>query len=323
MNKQTFLNLIQNTNKAGSKLDKNLKALEVIVANTPYCQTAHLFLAKGYHDKNSKLADKKMRTAAVYAVDRTLLKKLIQQAQAPSSEKIEIAPSHPKTQEKRIVSETEIRDTQTKKPRLNKEIQRSKPSKIIKKTKKEKDARLPVSQKSLVGRQVTKPQKEKKPVLSVQEKNYLELKQQLANLKSPTREKIDLLQGMIKGKKFKRNDRKELNKILKKLEESTPSPPSPPLTPPEYSGGRTGQPLSPTRGKGDGKVPPRKDSGVAGKVPSSQTASGKAEGFGRTGTQSKKDLQAIIDQRLAEIQKEKKSSPIDPGKVTKSPKKKK
>jgi len=278
MNKQTFLNLIQNTSKAGSKLDKDLKALEVIVANSPYCQTAHLFLAKGYYDKNSVLADKKIQTAAVYAIDRALLKQLIQQVQAPSSEKIEITPSHPTTQEKRILSEIEIRDTQTKKPRLNKEIQQSKRSEIIKKTKKEK---------------------EKKPLLSEQEKNYMELKQHLANLISPTRKKIDHLQGMMKGKKFKRNDRKELNKILKDLEESTPSPPSPPLTPSPPSippkggkkkGGRTGQPPSSTRGKRAGK--------------------------------SKKDLQAIINQRLAEIKKEKKSSPIYPGKVTKSPKKK-
>ncbi|GAC1367526.1 MAG: hypothetical protein NVSMB30_02000 [Hymenobacter sp.] len=51
----------------------------------PYCQTAHLLLAKAAHDQGTMLAGQRLRRAATYAADRTLLRCLIEQAE-PAAE---------------------------------------------------------------------------------------------------------------------------------------------------------------------------------------------------------------------------------------------
>ncbi|QKG52336.1 hypothetical protein [Hymenobacter sp. BRD67] len=59
------------------------RALEQLAEAFPYCQTAHLLLAKAAHDQSSMLAGQRLRRAATYAADRTHLRQLIEQP-APS-----------------------------------------------------------------------------------------------------------------------------------------------------------------------------------------------------------------------------------------------
>gem|GEM_PF-910315 len=56
----------------------DVRALEELADAFPYCQTAHLLLAKAAHDQGSMLASQRLRRAATYAADRTLLRQLIE-----------------------------------------------------------------------------------------------------------------------------------------------------------------------------------------------------------------------------------------------------
>ena len=62
--------------------DAEVRELEQLATAFPYCQTAHLLLAKAAHDKGSMLAGQRLRRAATYAPDRQLLRQLIE-FQAP------------------------------------------------------------------------------------------------------------------------------------------------------------------------------------------------------------------------------------------------
>lgn len=53
--------------------------LEQLAQAFPYCQTAHLLLAKAAHDQGTMLASQRLRRAATYATDRELLRRLIEQ----------------------------------------------------------------------------------------------------------------------------------------------------------------------------------------------------------------------------------------------------
>jgi hypothetical protein len=59
--------------------DSEIRELEQLAAAFPYCQTAHLLLAKAAHDQGSMLASQRLRRAATYAADRQLLRQLIEQ----------------------------------------------------------------------------------------------------------------------------------------------------------------------------------------------------------------------------------------------------
>ncbi len=74
MNKSAFLELIQ---KASSITDQQTAELEKVAQTFPYCQTAHLLLAKSAYDKGSMLSTQRLRRAASYATDRQLLKRVI------------------------------------------------------------------------------------------------------------------------------------------------------------------------------------------------------------------------------------------------------
>ena len=74
MNKSAFLELIQ---KASSITDLQTAELEKVAHAFPYCQTAHLLLAKSAYDKGSMLSTQRLRRAASYATDRQLLKRVI------------------------------------------------------------------------------------------------------------------------------------------------------------------------------------------------------------------------------------------------------
>ncbi|WP_196283920.1 hypothetical protein [Hymenobacter jeongseonensis] len=62
-----------------------VRELEQLAQAFPYCQTAHLLLAKAAHDQGTMLAGQRLRRAATYAADRTLLRRLIEQ-EAPAPE---------------------------------------------------------------------------------------------------------------------------------------------------------------------------------------------------------------------------------------------
>lgn len=75
--------------------DPEVRELEQLAAAFPYCQTAHLLLAKAAHDRGSMLAGQRLRRAATYAADRELLRRLLEQPiTEPSTEvRLSSAPS--------------------------------------------------------------------------------------------------------------------------------------------------------------------------------------------------------------------------------------
>ncbi|MCB2379422.1 hypothetical protein LGH70_17620 [Hymenobacter sp. BT635] len=62
--------------------ETEIRELEQLAAAFPYCQTAHVLLAKAAHDQGSMLAGQRLRRAATYAADRQLLRQLIEQPAA-------------------------------------------------------------------------------------------------------------------------------------------------------------------------------------------------------------------------------------------------
>jgi predicted negative regulator of RcsB-dependent stress response len=72
-------------NHVGSISEVEVRELEQLAAAFPYCQTAHLLLAKAAHDQGSMLASQRLRRAATYAVDRQLLRQLLEQPVAAIS----------------------------------------------------------------------------------------------------------------------------------------------------------------------------------------------------------------------------------------------
>jgi hypothetical protein len=74
MNKASFLTLVRQASRIS---DQDVEELERLVVNFPYCQTAHLLIAKAAYDQGSMLSNQKLKKAAIYAANRQLLKKLI------------------------------------------------------------------------------------------------------------------------------------------------------------------------------------------------------------------------------------------------------
>lgn len=82
MNKSAFLELIQQVSNIS---DQQTEELEKMAAAFPYCQTAHLLLAKSAYDQGSMLSTQRLRRASAYATDRQLLKRIIYTSPAPVS----------------------------------------------------------------------------------------------------------------------------------------------------------------------------------------------------------------------------------------------
>ncbi|WP_156180445.1 tetratricopeptide repeat protein [Rufibacter radiotolerans] len=74
MNKAAFLNIVR---QVAPIQDQEVDDLEKLVVSFPYCQTAHVLLAKAAHDRGSMLSTQKLRRAAAHASNRQLLKQLI------------------------------------------------------------------------------------------------------------------------------------------------------------------------------------------------------------------------------------------------------
>jgi tetratricopeptide (TPR) repeat protein len=81
MNKSAFLELIQ---QASNISDQQTEELEKVAATFPYCQTAHLLLAKSAHEKGSMLSTQRLRRASAYATNRQVLKRVIYMSPAPA-----------------------------------------------------------------------------------------------------------------------------------------------------------------------------------------------------------------------------------------------
>lgn len=75
----TRASLLHIINHVGNISESEIRELEQLAATFPYCQTAHLLLAKAAHDQGSMLASQRLRRAATYAVDRHLLRQLLEQ----------------------------------------------------------------------------------------------------------------------------------------------------------------------------------------------------------------------------------------------------
>jgi hypothetical protein len=71
----------------------DVRELEQLAQAFPYCQTAHLLLAKAAHDQGSMLASQRLRRAATYTPDRTRLRQLMELAPTPVAEPTEPEPA--------------------------------------------------------------------------------------------------------------------------------------------------------------------------------------------------------------------------------------
>ncbi|MGI4867266.1 MAG: hypothetical protein ACRYFZ_25335 [Janthinobacterium lividum] len=71
----------------------DVRELEQLAHAFPYCQTAHLLLAKAAHDQGSMLAGQRLRRAATYATNRVLLRQLIEQPALAEAVVAEAAPT--------------------------------------------------------------------------------------------------------------------------------------------------------------------------------------------------------------------------------------
>ena len=76
MTRATLLHVLERPTALGPA---EVRELEQLAQAFPYCQTAHLLLAKAAHDQGTMLAGQRLRRAATYAADRTLLRRLIEQ----------------------------------------------------------------------------------------------------------------------------------------------------------------------------------------------------------------------------------------------------
>ncbi|HEX8504844.1 MAG TPA: hypothetical protein VF630_05710 [Hymenobacter sp.] len=78
MTRATLLHVLERPTALGPA---DVRELEQLAQAFPYCQTAHLLLAKAAHDQGTMLAGQRLRRAATYAADRTLLRRLIEQVE--------------------------------------------------------------------------------------------------------------------------------------------------------------------------------------------------------------------------------------------------
>ncbi|WP_048825889.1 hypothetical protein [Hymenobacter sp. DG25B] len=81
----TRASLLQILDHVTSISEAETRELEQLAATFPYCQTAHLLLAKAAHDHGSMLASQRLRHAATYATDRQLLRELIERQPQPAA----------------------------------------------------------------------------------------------------------------------------------------------------------------------------------------------------------------------------------------------
>jgi len=92
VNKDTFIHLLQQPSHVSfSESD----ALEEIVKTYPYCQLAHFLIARAHQQQQSAQVSEKLKRAAVYAVNRNVLKKLLFARVGPIDTEISSPPETP------------------------------------------------------------------------------------------------------------------------------------------------------------------------------------------------------------------------------------
>src|ERR1700712_2174604 len=96
MTRSTLLQLLAHPTALS---EANVRELEQLAQAFPYCQTAHLLLAKAAHDQGTMLAGQRLRRAATYAADRTLLRRLIEQVEPAYIEEAEAITALPEAVE--------------------------------------------------------------------------------------------------------------------------------------------------------------------------------------------------------------------------------
>jgi tetratricopeptide (TPR) repeat protein len=74
VNKQDFIKILQ---KPVDISAADLKKLEDLAVNFPFCQVAHILIAKGNYDYGSMLTEQKIKKAALYSTSRANLKNFI------------------------------------------------------------------------------------------------------------------------------------------------------------------------------------------------------------------------------------------------------
>ena len=94
MTRATLLHVLDRPTALGPA---EVRELEQLALAFPYCQTAHLLLAKAAHDQGTMLASQRLRRAATYAADRTLLRRLIEQVEPLEVEVAEMVVAQPDT----------------------------------------------------------------------------------------------------------------------------------------------------------------------------------------------------------------------------------
>lgn len=75
MNKQEFINLLQKPENISAM---DLKMLEDLASTFPFCQAAHILIAKGNYSYGSMHTEQKIKKAALYTANRKSLKQFIQ-----------------------------------------------------------------------------------------------------------------------------------------------------------------------------------------------------------------------------------------------------
>lgn len=74
MDQRNFKALMESTRLTGKE---TISSLQEMTREYPYFQTAHLLLAKAYHDQEHVRYDRQLKLAAIYATDRKALFDLI------------------------------------------------------------------------------------------------------------------------------------------------------------------------------------------------------------------------------------------------------
>lgn len=75
MNKDIFIKIVKDP---GSITAHELESLDVVLKSFPFCNAATILAAKGNNDKGSMFSDQKIKRAALFSGDRSILKKIIE-----------------------------------------------------------------------------------------------------------------------------------------------------------------------------------------------------------------------------------------------------
>lgn len=90
MNREKFLTLLEHPHDVSAP---DLAALEQLVHNFPYCQLAYALIAGAHRKQASMLTSQKLKRAAVYAVHRDVLKRMLTAGEAASGTPNPVSPS--------------------------------------------------------------------------------------------------------------------------------------------------------------------------------------------------------------------------------------